>query len=194
VTDVNRLTAGEDHVLGEDGEFHAKDAPVELPASYPFEGWLSLAMFWLLALTVFYQFFTRYVMNDSAAWTEEISRYMLICVVFVGAAVAVRKNNHIQVDYFYRLMPPAMGRVASVAVDLMRIVFLGFAVVMTLQLMLKMGDYRMTIVDLPVNIVYGVCMFGFACMLFRSLQVLRDHWRQGYSVLERPETGMEGAP
>ena len=32
----------------------------------------------LLGGVVFYQFFTRYVLNDSAAWTEEIARYLLI--------------------------------------------------------------------------------------------------------------------
>ena len=58
---------------------------------------------------MFYQFVTRYVMNDSAAWTEEVARYLLIGVVFIGAAIGVAKNNQIQVDFFYRLMPPALG-------------------------------------------------------------------------------------
>ena len=66
----------------------------------------------MLGLTVFYQFVTRYVMNDSAAWTEEIARYLLIAVVFIGAAIGVAKNNHIQVDFFYRHMPAAMGALA----------------------------------------------------------------------------------
>ena len=55
---------------------------------------------------IFLQFFTRYVMNDSAAWTEEIARYLLIATVFTGATIGVLKNNHIQVDFFYRFMPP----------------------------------------------------------------------------------------
>ena len=38
-----------------------------------------------------------------------------------------------------------------------------------------------------MNIVYGVCLLGFAAMTFRSVQVARIHWRRGYSVLERPE-------
>jgi TRAP-type C4-dicarboxylate transport system permease small subunit len=41
-------------------------------------------------------------MNDSAAWTEEIARYLLICVVFIGMAAAVRTNTNIHVDFFYR--------------------------------------------------------------------------------------------
>jgi TRAP-type C4-dicarboxylate transport system permease small subunit len=49
----------------------------------------------------------------------------------------------------------------------------------------------MTIVDLPMNLVYGLCLFGFAAMAWRSLQVARVHWRRGYSVLERPESTLE---
>jgi TRAP-type C4-dicarboxylate transport system permease small subunit len=49
----------------------------------------------------------------------------------------------------------------------------------------------MTIVDLPMNSVYAVCAFGFACAAVRSVQVALEHWRQGYSVLERPESAIE---
>ncbi|PJA59624.1 MAG: TRAP transporter small permease, partial [Rhodobacterales bacterium CG_4_9_14_3_um_filter_71_31] len=43
----------------------------------------SLALFWALAGVVFLQFFSRYVMNSSIGWTEEIARYLLIGVTFV---------------------------------------------------------------------------------------------------------------
>ena len=39
----------------------------------------------------------------------------------------------------------------------------------------------------PMNLVYGVCMFGFACCALRSIQVAVLNWRRGYSVLQRPE-------
>ena len=58
-------------------------------------------------------------------------------------------------------------------------------------MMLKMGNYQMTIIDLPMNIVYGVCLFGFVTMTVRSIWVARVHWRRGYSVLERPESHMD---
>jgi TRAP-type C4-dicarboxylate transport system permease small subunit len=54
-----------------------------------------------------------------------------------------------------------------------------------------MDSYKMTIIDLPMNIVYGICLFGFAAMLFRSVQVARIHMQRGYTVLERPETTMD---
>jgi len=175
-------------IIDDEGHFHAEDEVVDLSGTIA-EGWIALVIFWLLGLTVFYQFITRYVMNDSAAWTEEVARYMLIGVVFIGAAIGVAKNTQIQVDFFYRRMPPAMGRWLSRAVDVLRIGFFAAAVVMTVQMMLKIGNQtRMTIVDLPMNIVYGLCLFGFAAMAWRSLQVARIHWRRGYSVLERPES------
>jgi len=178
-------------IIDDEGHFHAEDEAVDLSGTIA-EGWVALALFWLLGATVLYQFVTRYVFNDSAAWTEEVARYLLIGVVFVGAAIGVRKNNQIQVDFFYRHMPPAMGRWLSRAVDVLRIAFFAAAAVMTVQMMLRIGNTtRMTIIDAPMNIVYGVCMAGFVAMAWRSLQVARIHWRRGYSVLERPETTID---
>ncbi len=177
-------------VMGDDGEFHATDDEVDLSGT-PVEAWAALLFFWALGLTVFYQFFTRYVMNDSAAWTEEIARYLLIATVFVGAAIGVAKNNHIQVDFFYRFMPPWLGRAMGLLADVMRIAFLGAATVLTWQMMARMENYKMTIIDLPMNIVYGVCMLGFAAMFIRSLWVMRLHIQRGYTVLERPESTMD---
>ncbi len=186
IVDIDALP----QVMGDDGEFHAVDEAVDLSGTTP-EAWAALLFFWALGLTVFYQFVTRYVLNDSAAWTEEIARYLLICTVFVGAAIGVAKNNHIQVDLFYRYLPAWLGRSLSVMVDGLRIAFFGAATLLTWQMMQKLGSYKMTVVDLPMNIVYGVCMLGFAAMFARSLWVARLHWRRGYSVLERPESTMD---
>lgn len=181
------------HVMGEDGQFHAQDEAVDLSGT-PREAWLALGFFWLLGLTVFYQFFTRYVLNDSAAWTEEIARYLLIATVFIGASIGVARNNHIQVDFFYRYMPAGMGRALATVVDVLRIAFFATAVVLTIQMMMKLGQSsRMTLVDLPMNVVYGVCLAGFTFMLLRSLWVARVHLRRGYTVLEQVESTMEEA-
>ncbi|EHR72706.1 TRAP-type C4-dicarboxylate transport system, small permease component [Burkholderiales bacterium JOSHI_001] len=177
-------------VMGDDGQFHAVDEEVDLSGT-PLEAWAALALFWTLGATVFYQFFTRYALNNSASWTEEIARYLLIGTVFVGAAIGVAKNNHIQVDLLYRWLPAQAGRALSTVVDVLRLGFFGAMTVLTVMMMRKMGNYQMTIIDLPMNIVYGVCLFGFAAATLRSLWVARIHWRRGYSVLERPETTME---
>jgi len=152
---------------------------------------VSLGFFWLLGLCVFYQFFTRYVLNDSAAWTEEIARYLLICTVFTAIAAAVRRTRHIHVDFLYRMIPPKAGRVLSTLVDVMRFVFFALAVGLTIQMMLRMGNLQMTIIDLPMNIIYGICALGFAAAAVRSVQVAIENWRRGFSLLERPEHAIE---
>ena len=176
-------------VMGDDGQFHATDEEVDL-SDTPIEAWVALLFFWSLGLTVFYQFFTRYVLNDSASWTEEIARYLLIATVFTGAAIGVARNNHIQVDFFYRFMPRALGRFMALLVDLMRIAFFAAATVLTWQMMQKLGSYKMTIVDLPMNIVYAVVLAGFAAMSGRAVWVMRVHLQRGYTVLERPGSEM----
>ena len=190
MTDINQSTHAAGAVLDEEGHFHVEDAPVEL-SHYLLEDWLSLGFFWLLGLCVFYQFFTRYVLNDSAAWTEEIARYLLICTVFVAIAAAVRRTRHIHVDFIYRMIPAGAGRALSTLVDVGRIVFFAIAVGLTIQMMLRMGNLKMTIVELPMNIIYGVCAFGFAMATFRSIQVGIENWKRGFSLLERPEHAIE---
>ena len=179
-----------DHVLSASGEFDLHDEEVDI-SHYRIEDWLSVGIFWVLALVIFYQFFTRYALNDSASWTEEIARYLLIGTAFVGAAVNVRKNNHIQVDFLYRLVPPGVTRPLSTFVDVIRILFFGYCVWLTIALIQKIGSSRMAIVDWPIGILYGVVALGFALMTWRAIGVARDNWTRGYSVLERPELADE---
>jgi len=164
----------EEQVLGEDGRFHAVDEEVRLSA-YAFEDWITLAVFWVLAVVVFYQVFTRYVLNDAAGWTEEIARYLLIAITFLGGAMAVRRGTHIQVDFVYRFLPRTAGRTLVTFVDVVRVAFFAYASWLTWLLMDRIGSQRMAIVELPIGLVFGAMLAGFALMFGRSLQVA---WRR----------------
>ena len=59
------ITTEQEHVLGADGQFHVEDEAVDL-AQFGFEDWAAFALFWVMAAVVFYQVFTRYVMDDPA--------------------------------------------------------------------------------------------------------------------------------
>ena len=181
----------EHQVLDNQGGFHVSDEPVDL-SRYGWEDWISFMIFWALAFVVFYQVYTRYVLDDPAGWTEEIARYLLVAVVFIGASMSVRKNNHIHVDFLYRLIPRVLGRVLSTLVDVIRCLFFGYATWLNWLLLERIGNQRMAIIDLPMGLVFGAMLFGFALMFARSLQVAWRHWRLGYSVLERPEIAFEG--
>jgi len=179
-TDIN------EHVLTASGEFDVHDAPIDIRV-YRFEDWIAFVFFWALSAVIFLQFFTRYAMNDSASWTEEIARYLLICTVFIGAAIGVRKNNHIQVDFLYRILPKPLMRVMSTLVDIARIAFLGYATWLTFQLLQRIGGQQMSVIDLPIGLVYSVVLVGFALMTWRAVGVAIANWRRKASVLEQPE-------
>src|SRR6188768_3205635 len=79
------------------------------------EDWIAFVLFWALAFIVFLQFFTRYVLNDSLAWTEEIARYGLMWVVFIGAIMVTRRNTHIAVELLSNVMKPGPLRAVLLA-------------------------------------------------------------------------------
>jgi TRAP-type transport system small permease protein len=173
------------------------DVEEERPArlsDYAPEDYVALTLFWLIALTVFLQFFTRYVLRDSLAWTEEVARYLLICVTFVGASMAVRKNSHVHVEFFYRWFPRPLARALSTLVDLVRIAFFAVCAWITWKLVGVMRTQQMASIDVPMAWMYSVVFAGFVLMALRSLQAAWRHWRQGYSVLDRPPAPEEAAP
>ena len=174
--------------------FEEESAPKVDLGVYAFEDWVALAIFWVMALAVFLQFFTRYVLNDSYAWTEEIATYCLIGVVFIGSSMCVRLSRHIQVDLIYRYLPHLVARALSTAIDLIRIAFFGYAIKLVWVYIRIIGDESMTTINLPKDYVYYAVLAGFVLMFVRSVQVAIQHLRQGYSILERPGAydGFEG--
>jgi TRAP-type C4-dicarboxylate transport system permease small subunit len=166
--------------------FEEKAAPVDL-SHHGWEDWLTLALFWVLVGCVFLQFFTRYVLNNSLAWTEEIAINALVVVVFMGAAMCVRTSRHIHVDVLYHYLPPAAGKNLSLAVDLIRVGFFGYASWLMWRYVSIVADERLTTVNLPRHWFFYLVFAAFVLMFLRSLQVLVQNYRRGYSVLEHPE-------
>ena len=139
-----------------------------------------LAVFWVLALNIFVQFFTRYALNSSLAWTEEIARYLLMTVGFVGSIMVVRKNTHIMVEFFYRYIPGLTARVLSVLIDLGRIAFFS----MTAWICFKLAGrthQMMVSIDFPKSWLYYMISVCLAAMAIRAVQVAIRHFRQGGS-------------
>jgi TRAP-type C4-dicarboxylate transport system permease small subunit len=170
---------------------------VEAPADasiYSAEDWLTLAIFWLMCLSVFLQFFTRYVLNDSFAWTEEIAIFCLVAVVFLGSAMCVRLSKHIHVDFLYRYLPGRAGRIAATFVDILRTFVFAYVGWLVWRYKTIIPDERMTTIDFPKWPFFMLVLAAFALMTLWSAKVAYDNWRRGYSVLERPGAfdGSEG--
>ncbi len=156
-------------------------------SDYRFDDWITLGVFWVMVVLVFLQFFTRYALNDSLAWTEELATNCLIALVFIGAAMCVRKDRHIQVDLLYRYLPASASRVLATLVDLIRLVFLAYLTYLIWKYIELVGDERMTTLNWPKNFIYWLALFGFAMMVIRAAQISLRNWKLGFSALEKPE-------
>lgn len=53
-----------------------------------------------ITLMVCLEVFMRYALNDPLVWVVEFAEYSLLYICFLGAAWALRENNHVRVDIF----------------------------------------------------------------------------------------------
>jgi len=147
------------------------------------EDWVSVIILWAMSIFVFLQFVTRYLFNNSLAWTEEISSYLLICLTFIGSAMAVRKNTHIQIEFLYTVVSYRVGFVLALMIDVLRIAFLALSTWLAYQVMVIMQFQYMAVVEWPLSYVYACVFIGYAAMTIRAIQVIVRHWRTKSSEL-----------
>ncbi|MGR2736862.1 TRAP transporter small permease [Billgrantia sp. Q4P2] len=140
-------------------------------SDYAVEDYVTLVVFWALIFVVFLQFFTRYVLGDSTTWTEEIARYLLILVGFIGSVMAARKGTHIMVEFFYHYMPTWLSRLLNLCVDVASIAFYGMLAWITFKLSGRTGGMMIS-VDVPKSVLYYAVCAAFVLMALRGLQRL----------------------
>lgn len=162
------------------------DEPIDLSDVRWIDG-IVFTIFWILAFVVFLQFFTRYVLNDSLGWTEEIARFLLIGVTFTGAVMATRKHTHIAVEFVYRWVPRPIRRVAQTLIDLITIGF--FAALSWYSAAVAQRTFQMMVsIDVPKSAIYWGVSACFAAMALYAAVNAWTHLRTGTSRLIDPDT------
>lgn len=152
-----------------------------------------LVVFWGLAFVVFLQFFTRYVLNDSLGWTEEIARVLLIVVTFLGAVMAVRKQSHIAVELVFRTLPRPARRALQAGIDIGSTVF--FAALAAWCAQLASNTFQMLVsLDVPKAWLYWLVAACFALMALLQARAAWRHLRTGTSRLIDPDADVSSAP
>ena len=152
-----------------------------------------IIVFWALAVVVFLQFFTRYVLNNSLGWTEEIARYLLIGVTFIGAVSAVRRESHIAVELLYTRISRSVRVVLQLFVDVVSLVFYAYLTWLCSQLAQKTLQ-KMTSIDVPKSLIYWIVAACFAGMTIYQLIVFVRHVRTRTSRLIDPESATTTGP
>ncbi|WP_134678725.1 TRAP transporter small permease [Paracoccus ravus] len=172
--------------------FEEHGGPVDL-SPYAIEDWLTLVVFWGMALCVFLQFFTRYALNNSLAWTEEIAANCLVVIVFLGSVMCVRMCRHIIVDLLYNFLPQRVGRWLQIGVDVISIGFFAYMSWLMWRYIGIVGSERMVTIDLPRGYVFYTVFAAFVLMLLRALQnFVRDLTHRKTVREEAAESGYTG--
>lgn len=159
---------------------HVPEDEPDPPIEHHIEDWLGFAIFWVMAIIVFLQFFTRYVLNDSLSWTEEIARYLLMIVTFVGAATAFRRGTHISVEVAHVFLPRPVVRVLNFVIGVIVLGFVGLLCWFAIAIARLMQIQTMTVVPWPMSIVYGGIAIGCFLMLWRVAQRFLADMRRGW--------------
>ena len=114
------------------------DEPVKV--SLKLEDWLTVAVMGALALITFANVLVRYFTNQSFAWTEEFSVFLMIVLALVGSCAAVARDRHIRIEYFSDsgslARRKALARLGALLVAIL------FGLMAALSVRLVWDDYR----------------------------------------------------
>lgn len=137
-----------------------------------FEEWISFVLFSLMVIVIFLQVIFRFFLNYSLDWTEELSRYTFITLVYFSAAVAVKRNRHLRTESLVQALPKKVKKWINIFSDVIWLAFtvlmikLSFNATMTI---LETGQ-QSPVLNVVMGYVYAVVPIGFTLMSLRIIQ------------------------
>ena len=133
-------------------------------------------IFCIVTFLVILQVFTRYVtvyIGVSFPWTEEVARYLLIVVVFLGSAVASRRKEHIVITALVERFSPKTKLILDFISTLLILIFLTIATIGSTRLTFQMMVTSVGSLSwLKLGHVYALITIGLALMMFYNVRWL----------------------
>jgi TRAP-type C4-dicarboxylate transport system permease small subunit len=85
--------------------------------------WVCLGLMIALVVDVFLGVFSRYVLHATFQWYDEVARLCFVWMVFLGAAMAVRRGAHFRLHLLIDRFGPRLRRAADLGVGLLVVLF-----------------------------------------------------------------------
>lgn len=137
--------------------------------------WVLIVLLASMSVIIFTNVVMRYVTHDSLEWGEEVARYMMIWLTFLGAGSVLRLGGHIAVENLQDALPRplAIAMRAVVACLLM-----GFFVFMAVYgwMYMERAKYQTTpVTQIPFSYIYAAMTVGGILLIIHFLFILRGY-------------------
>jgi TRAP-type C4-dicarboxylate transport system permease small subunit len=119
---------------------HAAEGDEATRIPLKIEDWLTVVVMGLLSLITFANVLVRYFTDQSFAWTEEFSVFLMIVLSLVAGSASVARNRQIRIEYFADSGSEKRQRALARFGALM--VFVLFALIAVLSARVVWDDYR----------------------------------------------------
>jgi TRAP-type C4-dicarboxylate transport system permease small subunit len=139
--------------------------------------WICLGLMAALVVDVFLGVWSRYVLHATFQWYDEVARLCFVWMVFLGAAVAVRRGAHFRLHLLIDRFGPRLRRVIDLVVTLLVMGFGGVLVAGGVA-MYPLARRQVTdSLELSMLWFYGALPIGGALMILFSLPHVRRLFR-----------------
>ena len=128
----------------------------------------------IMTLLVLYQVFTRYILNNPAAFTEELVRYFLIWTI--GAAYAFITREHMCLVLVRDSLSPSRKRILMTLIDVLILVFAIFVITIGgFKLALSAKKVYSALLGIPRSLVYAMApVSGIFIILAQIINIYED--------------------
>ncbi|MCD2184643.1 TRAP transporter small permease [Rhizobium sp. GN54] len=124
------------------------------------------ALMLIMTVLVFANVVLRYVVGISLPWVEEISRYMMIWVAYLGAGLALRGGAHVAVEVLQDALPARLTRLLRIAIAVAILLFLGSVAWYGFAYAQFAMRQHSPVLNLPLGLVYmGVPIGCLVCAI-----------------------------
>ena len=130
--------------------------------------WVVIIILAAMALMVFTNVALRFLTDESILWVEEVSRYLMIWLTFLGAGLVMRYGGHIGIDTLQDSFPRHAVLVRWIVV-LLLLGFFGFMVWIGSRYAMLTWGQTTPVLQIPVGIVYLAMPVGFGLLIVHLL-------------------------
>ncbi|MGA7875101.1 MAG: TRAP transporter small permease [Desulfoferrobacter sp.] len=125
-----------------------------------------------MALIIGTQVFSRYVLNHSLFWSEEVGRICLVWISFLGASAAYKRRAHIGVDFLVARLPHNLRYAVAILVLVLSLVFFGVLIVYGTIFAAFISGQKTAALGLPLTLTYTAIPLSGALFSLHALSHL----------------------